>query len=126
MWWWWTARRRRRAAGVCGRSRAGLAARVRKRLDAFPSSPDSEEGLLKLVELAEMGPSTRVLVQLGLDRPRYKHLMPAVRTLLQANARKAIASMLDHMRGEEVLGLAKPPARHAIVDVLQLSPLGVG
>ena len=98
MWWWWTARRRRRAAGVCGRSRAGLAARVRKRLDAFPSSPDSEEGLLKLVELAEMGPSTRVLVQLGLDRPRYKHLMPAVRTLLQANARKAWLDQLEFLR----------------------------
>ena len=35
-------------------------------------------------------------------------------------------TMLDHMRAEEVAAISDPPTRHAIVDVLQLSPLGVG
>ncbi|MCB9676038.1 MAG: hypothetical protein H6737_13025 [Alphaproteobacteria bacterium] len=106
--------------------RANLAVRVGRRLDALPRAPDAEEALLKLVELAELGPSTRVMAQIGLDRPRYKHLLPAIRTLLEDNARRAIVSMVDHMRGEEVAALAEKPTRHAIVDVLQLSPLGVG
>jgi len=106
--------------------RASLASRVALRLDALAAAPDAEEALLKLIELAALGPSTRLLAQIGLDRPRYKHLMPAVRVLFERNSRRAIVAMIDHMRSEEVEGLCAQPRRHAIVDVLQLGPMGVG
>ncbi|MEZ4316076.1 MAG: hypothetical protein R3F61_01165 [Myxococcota bacterium] len=109
-----------------GAVRGSLSARVSRRLDALPSAPDAEEALLKLVELAVLGPSSRVMAQIGLDRARYKHLMPAIRAMFERNSRRAIVSMLDHLRAEEVAALSTPPTRHAIVDVLQLSPLGVG
>jgi hypothetical protein len=106
--------------------RADLAARVHLRLDTLARAPDSGEALLKLVELSALGPSARVSAQLGLDHPRFQHLLPAIGTMMERNARRAVVAMLDHMRVEEVAALSDPPTRHAIVDVLQLSPLGVG
>ncbi len=106
--------------------RADLSARVSARLDTLARAPDSGEALLKLVELSALGPSARVRAQLGLDHPRFKHLLPAIGTMMERNARRAVVAMLDHMRAEEVAAISDPPTRHAIVDVLQLSPLGVG
>lgn len=108
-----------------GAAREALSARVNRRLDALAALPDAPEAFQKLIELAELGPSRRLLTQTGLLHTRTKPLLPALRTLLRRYARRALVAMLDHMRGEEVSTLSALPTRHAIVDVRQLAPLGV-
>lgn len=108
-----------------GAAREALSSRVNRRLDALAALPDAPEAFQKLIELAELGPSRRLLTQTGLLHPRTKPLLPALRTLLRRYARRALVAMLDHMRGEEVTTLSEIPTRHAIVDVRQLAPLGV-
>ena len=110
---------------VDGAVREALASRVNRRLDQLAALPDAAEAFQKLVELAELGPSRRLMAQTGLLHPRTRPLLPALQTLLQRYARRALVAMLDHLRAEEVRSLAEQPTRHALLDVRQLAPLGV-
>lgn len=104
--------------------RAALRARVDRRISELAASPDASESLVKLVELAALGPSARVREEVGLQHARLAPLLGVVDQLLQRASRRATVSAIEHLRADEVRALVSVPARHAITSLAQLALLG--
>lgn len=107
-----------------GTVRAALKTRVERRVSSLAASGDAAESLVKLVELATLGPSDGVRRQLGLDHVRLRPLTAVVDQLLVRYARRATVAMIEHLRADEVRALVAPPSRHGIVDLAHLALSG--
>lgn len=101
-----------------------LRVRIDERLAELPTRADAAETVRKLLELAHLGPSPTLAAQLGLYGARFEHLEQPIQALLEIQANRAIAALVDVLHTDELERLVRSPHRRALLDVQQLGPSG--